>query len=156
MPAWTRPQRCRKWPKLGHLLHPLAQKMIFEPKFLKWYWFPVKKRRKYIWCQSQPPRTTPAWEMANTLPSEAFTGQETIFEPIFIIRYWFPVKNKWFDASLNHLGPHRGQKWPKLGHLEHPLAQEITWYKILKKELTLGEKQIIWCQSQPPWTTLVP
>ena len=34
-----RPQRHRKKPKHGHLVHPLAQKTILEPKFLRENWF---------------------------------------------------------------------------------------------------------------------
>ena len=50
-------------------------------------------------------------------------------------------------------GPEMANIWPSGAS---PGPGNNFWAKILKKELTLGEKQIIWCQSQPPWTTLVP
>ena len=117
----------------------------------------IPGKKQMIWCQSQPPRTTPGPEMAKTWPSGSSPGTGNDFWAKILQRESIPSNKQmiWCQSQPPRTTPvpEMAKTWPSG---TSPGPGNDFWYKILKKELTLGEKQMIWCQSQPPWTTLVP
>ena len=107
-----------KWPKLGHLGHFLAQESSLEPFFFKQ---PLNKQLHESFCTHfDPAGTTWGPEMAKTWPSGAPTASDIDFRTKFTKATLIPNKKQCLEFSLDHLGPHWGRQWLKLGHLDHP------------------------------------
>ena len=100
---------------------PPASDIDIRTNFTKATLFPNKKWM--LGVQSGPSQTTWGPEMAKTWPSGPSPAPYIDFRANFTTAILITNKKGCLEFSLDHLGPHGGRKWPKLGHLENPQPQ---------------------------------